>query len=603
MPAEAVPSPSPGGAATAAATASERARATLRLLAARREPPTPENYTRAYEAIVRLSAGDEAGTQRPLEARATAAATTRSPASDPEAPRFPADGTDWAQLIRDLLRQLELRHAGVSLAQKREGLERLLITARRSPQLGEKLAALIRVWGEGPGSAPGTVRIEEVAREPSAAALETGATAGPDIGRAGQPVAGFAPVRAAATVAIVEDLGTRLAVTLQRWLSAEAAPRLAGERAASAALERLLERVAGARSPADCEEIETGAQGLLRELDRLRAEREDALQAAIALVRMLLDNLASLVEDDRWVSGQLEVLSRTLAQPPSARTLERARAQFQDTLERQAALRESLRETKRSLKALIEVFVQRVGELAASADTHQSRLSRHLEAVRVTDDVPGLRSRIDALLRDVRGMQIDAVRSRDEVVQLRSESEQAQARAAELAAELERVSGAMRQDADSGALNRRGLEDILLRETQQAERDGHPLCVAVLDLDEFRQLVDRLGEQALAQAQRHLVDTVRPLLAPADSIGRGAGEGFVLVMPGTGSVEAARRVRRLQRELTRAFFLHASERVLVTFSAGIAQRGPGEDRIALLARAGSAMQQARRAGRNQVVTS
>jgi hypothetical protein len=63
--------------------------------------------------------------------------------------------------------------------------------------------------------------------------------------------------------------------------------------------------------------------------------------------------------------------------------------------------------------------------------------------------VPGLRSRIDALLRDVRGMQIDAVRSRDEVVALRSESEQAQARAAELAAELERVSGAMRQDADS----------------------------------------------------------------------------------------------------------------------------------------------------------
>lgn len=602
MPADAAP-PSPAVAAAAAvSTAGDRARATLRLLAARREPPTPENYARAYEAIVRLSAGDEAATGRPQDSPVAAAGATRSPV-DPEAPRFAGDGTDWATLIRDLLRQLEVRHAGVSLAQKREGLERLLITARRSPQLGEKLSSLIRVWGEGPGALPGTVRLEEAARDPSAAAVEPGAAAGADIGRPGLPVAGFAPGRPADAVAIVEDPGTRLASTLQRLLTTQAAPRLAGERAASAALERLVERVATARSAADCEAIEAAAQSLLREVDRLRAEREDALQAAVGLVRMLLDNLASLVEDDRWVSGQLDVLSRTLAQPPGARVLERARAQFQDTLERQAALRDSLRETKRSLKALIEVFVQRVGELARTADTHQSRLAQHLEAVRGTDDVPGLRSRIDALLRDVRGMQIDAVRSRDEVVALRSESEQAQARAAELAAELERVSGAMRQDADSGALNRRGLDEVLLREAQQAERDGQALCVVVLDLDEFRHLSDRFGDQAAAQAQRHLVETVRPLLGPVDAIGRGAGEGFVLVMPGVGSVEVARRVRRLQRELTRAFFLQGQERVLVTFSAGIAQRAPGEDRIALLARAGAAMQQARRAGRNQVVTS
>ncbi len=602
MPAEAAPPPSAG--AGAAATASERARATLRLLAARREPPTPENYARAYEAIVRLAAGDAASTQRPGSAGITFAAPTLAPLpDDPEAPRPAVDATDWAQLIRDLLRQLELRHAGVSTAQKREGLERLLITARRSPQLGEKLATLIRVWGEGPAVAPGTVPVEEGGRAPSAAAVESGASTGADIGRPGLPVAGFAPARPVAAVPIVDELGSRLVASLQAWLVAEAQPRLKAERAASAALERLIERVAATRSAADCEEIEAGAQTLLRELDRLRAEREDALQAAVGLVRMLLDNLASLVEDDRWVSGQLEVLARTLSQPPTARTLERARAQFQDTLERQAALRESLRETKRSLKALIEVFVQRVGELARTADTHQSRLARHLDAVRGTHDVPGLRSRIDELLQDVRGMQIDAVRSRDEVVALRSESEQAQARAAELAAELERVSGAMREDADSGALNRRGLDEVLLRETQQAERDGQPLCVVMLDLDEFRLLADRLGEGAGIQARRHLVDSVRPLLAPADSIGRGAGEGFVLVMPGIGSVEAARRVRRLQRELTRAFFLHAQERVLVTFSAGIAQRTPGEDRIALLARAGAAMQQARRSGRNQVVTS
>ena len=135
MPPESVP---PSRPATPARTPGELARETLKVLASRRIAPTPENYVQVYAEI--------AGTP-------AIAMPGRPVAAD-------ADPTDWSQVIRDLLRQLEVRHAAVSLAQKREGLERLLINFRRSPQLGEKLASMVKAWGEPLPSSPGSLRVE-----------------------------------------------------------------------------------------------------------------------------------------------------------------------------------------------------------------------------------------------------------------------------------------------------------------------------------------------------------------------------------------------------------------------------------------------------------
>jgi diguanylate cyclase len=57
---------------------------------------------------------------------------------------------------------------------------------------------------------------------------------------------------------------------------------------------------------------------------------------------------------------------------------------------------------------------------------------------------------------------------------------------------------------------------------------------------------------------------------------------------------------RVQRELTKRLFLRHRERVLITFSAGVAARGPGESRESLVARAEQAMAAARQSGRNRV---
>lgn len=75
----------------------------------------------------------------------------------------------------------------------------------------------------------------------------------------------------------------------------------------------------------------------------------------------------------------------------------------------------------------------------------------------------------------------------------------------------------------------------------------------------------------------------------------------MIVLPDIAAEEASGIVERLQRELTRQFFMHENERVLVTFSAGVAQREEAEPQEEVIGRADKAMYQAKRAGKNRVV--
>ncbi|MND01421.1 diguanylate cyclase [compost metagenome] len=57
---------------------------------------------------------------------------------------------------------------------------------------------------------------------------------------------------------------------------------------------------------------------------------------------------------------------------------------------------------------------------------------------------------------------------------------------------------------------------------------------------------------------------------------------------------------RLQRELTKRFFLHDNNRLLITFSAGVAGYAAGDSQADAVKRVAAALQRAKRSGRNQV---
>jgi C4-dicarboxylate-specific signal transduction histidine kinase len=125
------------------------------------------------------------------------------------------------------------------------------------------------------------------------------------------------------------------------------------------------------------------------------------------------------------------------------------------------------------------------------------------------------------------------------------------------------LSAEARHDALTGALSRRYFLDLLRHEIERAHADNQPLCVAIADLDHFKQINDRFGHAAGDRALEHFVDTCRAELRGTDAIGRLGGEEFGLLSASQGGsfAEAAgfggferehRHHRTLRRRSARA---------------------------------------------------
>ena len=81
---------------------------------------------------------------------------------------------------------------------------------------------------------------------------------------------------------------------------------------------------------------------------------------------------------------------------------------------------------------------------------------------------------------------------------------------------------------------------------------------------------------------------------------RYGGEEFLILLPDTTPDDAIIAVTRLQRELTKRFFLYETKKLLITFSAGVTELQVGETAEVATDRADKAMYRAKKAGKNRV---
>jgi diguanylate cyclase len=186
------------------------------------------------------------------------------------------------------------------------------------------------------------------------------------------------------------------------------------------------------------------------------------------------------------------------------------------------------------------------------------------------------------------------------MITARHQVQGAEARIHDLEKQLEQMSELVREDQLTGSLNRRGLDDVFEREAARSERRQSPLCVAMLDLDDFKRLNDTYGHSAGDGALIHVVRVIKDTLRTMDVIGRFGGEEFMVILPDTPLEDAKQTIKRLQRELTKRIFMYNHEKLLITFSAGVAMRNPGEDQASLIKRADEALYKAKRNGKNRV---
>ena len=200
-----------------------------------------------------------------------------------------------------------------------------------------------------------------------------------------------------------------------------------------------------------------------------------------------------------------------------------------------------------------------------------------------------------------RNMAQDTLAARDTLMGMQKKAAATEAEIVKLHQELDRVSAQARHDPLTGALNRQGLEEAVTREVSKFKRMDSPLCVALLDIDNFKRINDTHGHDVGDVALAHLAEVARSVMRPQDSLARYGGEEFVILMPDTPLDKGIEAMTRLQRELTTRIFMTGNEKVLITFSAGVAQLTPGETGASAIKRADQGMYLAKRAGKNRVL--
>ncbi|WP_028104791.1 GGDEF domain-containing protein [Pseudoduganella violaceinigra] len=388
---------------------------------------------------------------------------------------------------------------------------------------------------------------------------------------------------------------------LSRTLTFAVASLLSGSPALVAEAESLGAATKEAHTDAALAEISSRLKQLCYQIELRSGDTAEQQELLLRLFRLLLENVSELLDDDSWLRGQIDAVQNLIAGPLDSRALEEATRSLKDVIYKQSQLKHSITDVKATVKNMMMTFIDRLGAVATSTGDFHEKIGGYSDKIRAAHDIGELNQILDDVLKETRQVQSDALQARDNMMVARQEVQDAEARIHALEAKLQHLSELVREDQLTGSLNRRGLDDVFERETARADRRGTPLCIAVLDLDDFKKLNDTLGHIAGDNALKHLVKVVKETLRSMDVIARFGGEEFLILLPETNIEAAEATMTRLQRELTRHFFMHENEKVLITFSAGVALRRPNEVQADLVKRADEAMYKAKKSGKNRVV--
>ena len=580
---------------------SEIARETLRQLAMRRIPPTPDNYLTIYSEISGTRA-EEVFPQKTLKqlvgnlpnstteqlryARLLESAISDGgwdslrTALQEIFERGGGDPLPWAAMLKDLFAQLDARSTGLTQAKKRESLEHVLRASAAPEVLFPRLQNLARHWSRN------AVNAEP---ETSEAAPATGSTAAED-------PASLAPVIQIDKIGSSE-LRELIARVLEEPVHAllHDAPELAQQSLTLANSVRMV------RQEKQLTDILSQLKQFSYKVNYAAEDQSELKGELLGILRLLIENIGEIVVEDQWLHGQIMTVSDLLSKPLDLRTLDSVERMLKDVIYKQSSLKKSLQDANDRLRQMLAVFVDRLGDFSSTTSEYHDKIEACAVRISSARDISELSSVLEEVMQETRTVQLTAARSHDEISDMRRRVTEAEREVKRLQQELSQASEMVRIDPLTGALNRKGMEEAMEREVARTRRHESPLSVSLLDVDNFKQINDTLGHRAGDSALKHLAEVARETIRPQDTLVRYGGEEFVILLPETSMEDAVKVMERVQRELTRRYFMLDNNKLLITFSAGVAELGANEEPSEAVRRADQAMYLAKRAGKNRVM--
>jgi len=544
-----------------ALTPAQLAKAALRRLAEQRLEPTPENYSRAYNAESGLP---ESGT--------LAAPIAIESASEDQ-------GERWSLLIGRILKGAERGGRQWTTARKKDSLQRVLDGSKSSAlRLHQRLTQLVASWD--------TDTLDNSLLEGDNAITADAATA--TATATATASAGWPPLALHA----VEHLHKALASALPE----SDAPAKEAQQDLQAALDQ-------ARTADLSVHLQTQARSLVSEscyqAKRIIEHRHHLIDQLTDLCDSLTDSLVDLSEDDSWVQGQAQAMRHQLQEGLHSRGVRHVQQLLSDTRERQRTLKQEREFARLALKQLIHQMLQEISELGSTTDRFQSSLGRYADTIGQADTIESLTGVVREMVEESRAVQSVVAQTQTRLHDEHTRASELTEKVRALEDEIRKLSDEVSTDPLTQIANRRGMMKAFEAEQARVERTQSPLAIGLLDVDNFKKLNDQMGHQTGDEALKFLARRVGECLRPVDVVARYGGEEFVVLLPDTPAEEGQQALTRLQRTLSAEFFTHEDKKVFITFSAGVTQYRTGEAIEAALDRADMALYEAKRTGKNR----
>ncbi|MEG3768841.1 GGDEF domain-containing protein [Alteromonas sp. 14N.309.X.WAT.G.H12] len=150
--------------------------------------------------------------------------------------------------------------------------------------------------------------------------------------------------------------------------------------------------------------------------------------------------------------------------------------------------------------------------------------------------------------------------------------------------------------------NRRGINQLLMHELKRHQRSGKPLTLVISDVDHFKQINDTYGHAHGDIVLERTATLLRQHIRRQDIVSRWGGEEFLIILPETTESDAVKLANKLRQSLADTSFWLKDIEVTITASFGICEINENVSLDRALTLADNALYEAKRLGRNTVVS-
>jgi diguanylate cyclase (GGDEF)-like protein len=152
------------------------------------------------------------------------------------------------------------------------------------------------------------------------------------------------------------------------------------------------------------------------------------------------------------------------------------------------------------------------------------------------------------------------------------------------------------RDSMTDLLNHKNSLRRLKEEVDRAKRINYPLSVAMIDLDNFKQVNDTYGHQTGDEVLTGVARILKENCRITDIIGRYGGEEFIIIMPDTSNLDAALLIQRIQTRIEETCFKGG---IHITLSCGISELN-GQSVHGILKSSDIMLYEAKKKGKNRI---